>query len=281
MPPYSLLALLLLLLPGLVLAQTASKSNYLGNRITNTSIFLDPNKIQMFGSINGLLDQNMSENQYLPFGEGGSQSIVSKRLSEDKAWEIFGEMGVFTQFSWSQVDGEQQRNMLNVDYKIAFSYARSSGPSTWRLRFFHVSYHLGDDYIIRNSIRKYSENKVNYEQLEFTYFKEMGSSRLFAGLGSVIRPNAERLPLSYQTGFQSNLKKESKNWGWTFGTHIKGMQKTEFTPSIKAAICPAYFSYSKQEPVRIALEYYNGHLPYSQFENERIERIGMGLYFYL
>lgn len=279
-PQYSFLALLLLLalIPGLTFAQ----SNWLSNRITNTSIFLDPTEIQMSGSINGLTDYNTTENQYLPFGVGGSQSIVSKRISEDKAWEFFGEMGVFTQFSWTQVDGEQQRNMLNVDYKIAFSYARTSGPSTWRLRFFHVSSHLGDDYIIRNQIRKYSENKVNYEQLEFTYFRELSTkSRIYGGVGSVVRPNSLRLPFSYHFGLHTNLRKEAKKWCWTMGAYTKGMQETDFTPSVKLGIGRAYFTESKAEPVRLLVEYYKGQLPYSQLESNRIEWIGLGLYFYL
>ena len=254
----------------------------MGTRITNTAMFLDPNEIQMFGSINGLLDQNMTENQYLPFGVGGSQSIVSKAESEEKGWEIFGEMGVFTQFQWSQVDGKQQRDMLNVDYKLAFSYARKNAKNTYRLRFFHVSSHLGDDYIIRNEINKYSENKVNYEQLEFTYFRELNNHiRTYGGIGSVIRPNSLRLPFSYHLGFDANIKGAGKKWGWTFGAFSKGHQETDFSPSLKAAAGRAFYAFKKVEPIRIVLEYYTGHLPYSQFEEERIEWLGLGLYFYL
>lgn len=92
-------------------------------------------------------------------------------MDNEKAWEVFAELGTFTQFEWKIVDGDQQRNLINTDYKAAISYARKvSEKFTYRLRFFHVSSHLGDDFIIRNGINKLSENKVNYEQLEFSVF---------------------------------------------------------------------------------------------------------------
>ena len=131
-------------------------------RITQTNIFLDPVEMQMSGSINGLLSEDFIEQQYLPFTVGVDQSIFSKQVSETKAWEIVGEMGVFTQFEWKEVEGIQQRNLINVDYKVAFSFVKQLDEThTYRVRFFHVSSHLGDDYIIRNSINSYTENRVN------------------------------------------------------------------------------------------------------------------------
>ncbi len=132
-------------------------------------MYLDPTEIQFSGSITALMDKDALEEQYLPFGFGGAQSIVGKQIEENKAWEIVGELGAFTQFEWTTVDNEQQRNLLNTDYKIAFSYVRKvNTQSTYRFRFYHVSSHLGDDFMIRYRINKFTTNKVNYEQLEFT-----------------------------------------------------------------------------------------------------------------
>ena len=259
------------------------QKTWMGKRLTNTAMFMDPTEVQFSGSINGLLNEDINENQYLPFNIGASQSIYAKSLSENKAWEIMGELGAFTQFEWIEVDGSQQRNLLNTDYKIAFSYVRKlSEKTTYRLRFFHVSSHLGDDFIIRNSIRKFSENKVNYEQLEFTYYKYLGSKfRFYGGIGAVVRPDSEREPLSYHFGSQLNLNKESKKWGWSFGYMVKGFQETDFQPNLKVGFGPAYYTESKEEPVRFVIEYYTGHLPYSQFEQNHIDWLGLGLYFYI
>lgn len=261
----------------------SAQTNWLGPRLTNTSLYLDPTEIQMFGSITGLVDQDLSEYQYIPFGFGGAQSIVSKQLEENKAWEIVGELGAFTQFEWKTVNNEQQRNLLNTDYRITFAYARKvSAKATYRFRFFHVSSHLGDDYIIRTGTRKFTTNKVNYEQLEFTYFRNFRkNARWYAGFGSVVRPNSSRLPFSYHLGAHQDFRKGDKKWGWTLGTLIKGFQETDFNPNLKIGFGPSYFATSKAVPLRLVLEYYNGHLPYSQFEENEIEWLGLGLYFNL
>lgn len=244
-------------------------------------MYLDPTEIQFSGSITGMFDKDVLEDQYLPFGFGAAQSILSKQIKEQKAWEIVGELGAFTQFEWTTVNNEQQRNLLNTDYKIAFSYVRKVNfQSTYRIRFFHVSSHLGDDIIIRNGINKFTENKVNYEQLEFTFYRYIeGGVRIYGGVGSVIRPNSLRLPFSYHFGSHQNYHQEDNKWGWTLGFMFKGFQETDFNPNLKIGFGPSYFASSKAEPFRIVLEYYNGHLPYSQFEQNKTEWMGLGIYF--
>ena len=259
-----------------------AQSTWMGNRVTKSNIYLDPTEIQMSGSITGLQNKNKSQNQYLPFGIGIGQSIYAVQLEENKAWEIVGEMGVFTQFEWKEVDGKQQRNLINTDYKIAFSFIKQlNNRSTYRIRGFHVSSHLGDDYIIRNDIASYTENKVNYEQIEFTYFYQLIENKLntVIGLGSVIRPNALRLPFSYTLGLDYTAIKLSKNWGLTSGFVFKGFQETNFNLNVKASAGIAYQNQAKKQPIRIVIEYYTGHLPYSQFEQNKIEWFGLGLYF--
>ena len=252
----------------------------MAQRLTQTNIFLDPVEMQMSGSINGLLSEDFLEQQYLPFTVGVDQSIFSKQVSETKAWEIVGEMGVFTQFDWKEVEGIQQRNLINVDYKIAFSFVKQIDKiHTYRVRFFHVSSHLGDDFIIRNSINSYTENRVNYEQLELTYIRQLPQlkSKVFAGVGGVIRPDALRKPFSYIVGM--DRANQDKKHSLTGGFVIKGFQETDFNLNLKAGVGMAYRSDSKKEPIRIILEYCTGHLPYSQFEQQKIEWLGLGLYF--
>lgn len=280
----------------------AQELKWAGKRLSNTSAFLDHNEVQMFGSITsieydskteirdfGNLSQEIYDYttsvQYVPFGFGADQSIVSKTLKDQKAksWEIFAEFGVTTQFEWRHVDTAFiQRNHLNSDFRIAFSYARTYESSTYRIRFFHVSSHLGDDFIIRHGINRYSPTKMNYEQADFTYFKTINNKhRWYTGAGSIIRPQSLRLPFMFMAGSQSNWKKEGKNWGWTAGFNVKSHQETEFFPNLKVAAGPAYFTDTKAEPIRVVLEYYMGHIPYSQFEVQRVYWLGAGLYLYI
>ncbi len=70
-----------------------------------------------------------------------------------------------------------------------------------------------------------------------------------------------------------------KKHSLTGGFVLKGFQETDFNLNLKAAIGLAYRSKTKNEPIRIVLEYYTGHLPYSQYEQQKIDWLGLGLYF--
>lgn len=255
---------------------------WMGKRQTNSSIVLDPSEIQMFGTIATVLNQPINEYQYIPFAFGASKSIVSKLIDNNRTWEMVAEFGVFTQFEWTTIDGKQQRNLLNADYKAAFSYVRKQAFSTFRVRFFHVSTHLGDDYIFRNALESHTFNNRNYEQIDFTYYRNLRPNwRVYAGLGSVVRPNIKRRPFSYQIGSQREFLKEKKQFALSCGINLQGFQETSFTPNVKTAFGVAYIQEDNEEPIRLLLEFYSGHLPYSQKEKETIDWLGIGLYFYI
>lgn len=76
-------------------------------------------------------------------------------IDTNRAWEMVAELTI--------IEGKQQRNILSADYKAAFSYVRKQTFSTFRVRFFHVSTHLGNDYIFRNAVESHTFNNRNYE----------------------------------------------------------------------------------------------------------------------
>ncbi|MCB0803167.1 MAG: DUF1207 domain-containing protein [Flavobacteriales bacterium] len=304
------LIVLLVVLVAFQLTQAQEKV-WLGKRITNTAIFLDPTEVQMFGSITQLtydqstkiknyrkpnqpnatknitrdVDEATNSRQYIPFNFGGALPIVSKILTDKKAksWEIFAEVGVTTQFEWRHMDtGGIKRNNLNSDYRINLNYVRAFEKSSYRIRMFHVSSHLGDDFISQQGITFAYPTTMNYEQLDFTYFRDINQKySYYLGAGSVIRPESIRLPFSYMLGSEANWKNSERKWGWTAGINIKGHQTTDFYPNVKIAAGPAFFSSFKDEPFRIVFEYYNGHIPYSQYEVEKVSWFGAGIYFYI
>ncbi len=256
--------------------------NWFQQRNTSTANYLDPNEVQMMCTVSGVIDteESITDYQYIPFAFGAAQSIFQSQDKKERPYEIFVELASMTQFEWKVVDGQQQRNLINTDYKIAFSWAKIYEKSTFRLRFFHVSSHLGDDYIFRSRINSHTENKVNYEQLEFSLFQNWSNyKRGGATVGSVIRPNAKRKALSSNLFFENSLFKTS-NWGFTYGGLLKVVQETDFNPNIKLAAGLAY-KRDEYQPLRIVFEYYKGQLPYSQYEKNEIEWLGMGMYFYI
>ena len=69
---------------SLLVFSSFAQSGWMSNRSTQTNIFLDPTEIQMSGSINGVLSENVTKEQYLPFSVGVDQSIFYKQISSQK-----------------------------------------------------------------------------------------------------------------------------------------------------------------------------------------------------
>lgn len=257
-----------------------AQKEWLGSKKINSTIYSDPTEIQLFGSISQFKESSEgTSTPYLPFAFGVEKSILSKK-TETRNWELLAGFVSFTQFEWKELNGKMQRNLLNTDYKAAITYHFEKNKSIYRIRLYHVSSHLGDDYILRNFINKYTENKVNYEQIEFHTIREIRPKlKAVAGLGIVARPNALRKPISLSAGLEYNkFDKQKSGWGYSIGFNAKAMQEHDFNPATKVLIGPTYFNKELDPALRFALEFFNGNLPYSQFEGNRVYWFGLGMY---
>lgn len=258
----------------------SQSKKWFGKRITNTQIYLDPLEPQIQGSM-VRFPQETNNYLYIPFTIGGTTSIVSKAKTETDKWEIAGGLAVFTQFEWKTVAGEWQRNLINADYKASLMFNRTMNSHTFRVRLFHISSHLGDDYIIRNAIRFYIPNPVNYEQLDVTWFEQLNKSiRWYGNIGSVVRPGSIRKPLSFQSGFLIDKQLANRALGFSGALDVKVYQQNQFTPNWRLAAGPSWFL-ADRLPMRVLAEFYTGHLPYSVYESKRVQWFGIGTCFVL
>ena len=269
----------LLFLPVLCPAQKAQKVLFLPSDRLFPAITLDPNESQAYATIAPYWEEGkFTDRLYLPFGLGFYKGFL--RWNTDKPFEIGFDFSAHTQFEWATYDGKMQRNILNADFKVSVLFQKKiNARHSCRLRFFHVSSHLGDDYIIRNGVSSYFPNPNNYEQLDFTWSWQNNRWRYYGGTGLVVRPHTIRKRFSAQAGafFEKPL---NCKWplGLIGGVDVKILAQNDFEPGIKTAF-GLRTGQPKKKPLRIMAEYYRGHLPYSPFEFKHVQWIGAGLYF--
>ena len=89
-----------------------------------------------------------------------------------------------TQFELYEDANDTKRRMMNVDYRIGLHYQFRNETSSTRVRLYHLSSHLGDDYVISRGITSFFENKVNYEQIDVTHSVQYRSIRYYGGFGA-------------------------------------------------------------------------------------------------
>ncbi|HFA49022.1 MAG TPA: DUF1207 domain-containing protein [Bacteroidetes bacterium] len=242
-------------------------------------LIFDPNESQAFGTIAAYWEGGKNTDKlYLPFGMGFYKGFL--RWNKKKPFEIGFDFAAQTQFEWVFENGKSERNILNSDLKVSVMlHKKISEKHSFRLRFYHVSSHLGDDFIIRNNIGSYFPNPNNYEQLDFLWSIQNGGARYYGGAGLVVRPEIIRKRVSFQFGSQyEHFLKTKLPLAFTAGIDVKILEENEFNPGLKTGLG---FRLGKKEssPLRIIAEYYRGNLPYSPFEFKKVQWLGVGLYF--
>lgn len=242
-------------------------------------ILLDPLESQVYGSV--LPSYYINSERYVgsivPFAFGFNKPFYRHTSEPGRSEEIVLDAGSFTQFEvyFDQVKRSQRRQIMNTDYKVSIQYNLRRGDNNYRFRLYHLSSHLGDDYLFRNSITAPSPNSVNYELIDATYSRTVRDWRVYGGLGIGLRKSEERKRLSAQLGafYKKPSLKAARLVG---GVDIKLWQQTDFRPGIHGAIGVEVGRTANN--LTFLAETYSGFRPYSQFENQNVFWLGVGVY---
>lgn len=242
-------------------------------------ILLDPLEAQTYGSVLPLYLTNGERyvGSIVPFAFGFNKPFYRRTTAPGRSEEIVLDLASFTQFEvyFDQIARYQRRQIVNNDYKVSIQYNLRRGDNNYRFRVYHLSSHLGDDYIYRNRITAPSTNSVNYEQLDAMYSRTIRDWRVYGGLGITLRKPEERKPLSAQFG--AFYKKPSQQAARLVGgVDVKFFQETEFRPGVHAGLGVEVGRTANN--LTFLAETYSGFRPYSQYENQTIFWLGVGVY---
>ena len=268
-------SLLLVLLAAPLLAQRTAE--WLPSGHLFAPILLDPLEAQASGSVLKRWEEGkVVDGLFAPFAIGFRKPLVRWTRDEDHASELAFDLGAFTQFeTFTDNRGNYRRFMYNVDYKVSLSYAIQRGSSAWRFRFYHLSSHLGDDYIIRQGITAAYPNPNNYEQFDVLYSTQRGGWRHYGGGGLVISAASNRKRPYAQAG--TLFKTGGETVRLLAGADLRLLAQTAYTPNVKAGL-GLEVGNPENRPLTFLLEGYVGKLPYSTYEERRTAWVGAGVY---
>lgn len=240
-------------------------------------ILLDPLEAQSGGSLVKRWEEGREvKGLFAPFAIGFRKPLVRWTRDEDRASELAFDVGAFTQFEMFTDDrGNYRRFMYNADYKVSLSYAIQRGRGAWRFRFYHLSSHLGDDYIIRQRIASAYPDANNYEQFDVLYATQRRGWRHYGGGGLVISAAAKRKRPYFQAGTLFRTGGEMVRF--LAGADLRLLAQTDYTLNVKAGI-GLEVGKVENRPLAFLLEGYTGKLPYSTYEERRTAWVGAGVY---
>ena len=218
------------------------------------------------------------------FGENfGIARWAGRHAAE--AWQFNLSAAVLAQFDMRA----PSTDLVNADYIVGFPLSYRNDNWSVRLRFFHQSSHLGDEFLLR-----VHPDRVNlsFESLETLVSYEWESWRAYGGGEYLVNREPEELDpgilhagVEYRASAPTwNIRTlgaarligglDVKSWeqhDWRSGTSLKfGF---EFRPQRDAGF--------NKRSWNLLLEYYDGPSPYGQFYTYEVTYWGVGLVLHL
>lgn len=174
-------------------------------------------------------------------------------------------------------------DLVNADYIIGFPLTVRSKDWSGRLRLYHQSSHLGDEYLLypRAGAAPVERINLSYEALEAWLGWDWRGLRLFAGPTYILHSDTPLQRRSVQAGFDYT--------GPAFGgspahpyLSLFGnwWEEVDWDPSVSAQAGLTFASpYAGKRRFQIYGEFHQGHLPFGQFFRQNAWFYGIGMSF--
>lgn len=204
---------------------------------------------------------------------------------EDSGLQLGLAGGVFAQFDMLA----PSMDLMNADYVIGLPLSFGAYGLTGRVRLYHQSSHLGDEFLLRTQPQRIN---LSFEALEVLVSGAVGSWRVFGGGEYLLRHDPDQLrPGLVHGGLEYHQKQPVARIGHmatarvVMGVDVRLWQQHDWSPGLsgKAGLefCPADSQRLGERSWSILVEGYSGPSPYGQFYSEDITSFGFGLYFWL
>jgi len=211
-------------------------------------------------------------------GLGQTIALVDAR---DPGWQLAVSAGVFSQFDVATTT----THLMNTDYIIGVPVSRRWGARSARLRVYHQSSHLGEEFPDGGAVRR---QLLSFEALEVLFADELANWRIYGGgeyrfqhTPDDLAPAVAHAGLEY-SGRASLVRlgtvghgrlvaaldaKSFEDRGWQVGWSLKTGLSFETAPGDE--------NHGPRWSIMLAA--YRGPTPYGQFYRENLSSVGLGV----
>lgn len=216
------------------------------------------------------------------FGENfGIVRWVGRDTTE--GWQLSLAGAVFAQFDLQT----ESFDLMNADYVIGIPLTHRRGATSARVRLYHQSSHLGDEYLLRSGAERIN---IQWESIEAIVARELGDVRVYGGGEYMLHREPATLRAgAWHGGVEYHHPKPvvgvgAIGRGWLVAAlDARGWAEHAWRPgwSGKAGLefGPAPARSDDGRRWSILVEAYDGPSPYGQFYAVDVSYVGVGLYF--
>jgi uncharacterized protein DUF1207/BON domain-containing protein len=201
------------------------------------------------------------------------------RGREGDGWQVGISGAVFAIFNLDAASSD----LLNADYIVGFPISYRSKEWSARMRLFHQSSHLGDEFLLmtqdQQPVPPATRINLSYEALELLGSWERRGLRAYGGGTRIlsIEPDLERDRAQVGLEYRGNLL------GWRTARAVAGLDVQAWDQSgwdrdksFKAGFM-FRSPYGDARSLQVLLEYYEGHAPHGQFFDVVVEYFALGI----
>jgi hypothetical protein len=183
-------------------------------------------------------------------------------------------------------------DLINADYLIGLPITMRSGAFSARVRLYHQSSHLGDEFLLREDNPKFVRENISFEAAEMILSLDGGPFRIYAGGEYLLRrePNDLERYVAHG-GLELRPSRRLVRFGSVAGVRFvaagdfKASQEQDWKPSVSVRTGFEFDRPRNTEPPGrrwgLLFEMYTGPSPYGQFFRNDVQQLGVGIHFTL
>jgi hypothetical protein len=177
-----------------------------------------------------------------------------------------------------RLDMDQEHDVRAVDFRAGVPISVSFGRLQTRFGYYHLSSHLGDEFLLRNP----GYPRVNYSRdvlfIGAAYWLD-NSTRIYSEMGWAFYSDVSE-PWEFSFGIEEAPRHPTGIRGAPFyAVHGHLREEVDFGGNVTAQLGWAWRSTHDTGLLRLGLHYFNGKSNQYSFYDDHEEMIGMGLWY--
>ena len=200
---------------------------------------------------------------------------------KDQEWELGMQAGLFGIMDI----GIDPSALINADYFVGVPITYRKGSLTTLLRPYHMSTHLGDEFMLTREGKATKRINLSYEGIDLLLSYNIHPFRVYGGGGYLVNKDPsyiKRLKVQIGTEYYSDYTFLDGRLRPVSGIDIKADQNGKWFPgvSVKTGV-QIENSALISNKLQLMLEFYSGKSMHGQFYKDKIQTIGIGLHAFL
>ena len=251
--------------------------------LPDTQLFLplqaDPKEPRFYVSALNV-SSDIQDTTVAAVGFGENFGIMRRGSNPNRGWQVGISAAVFAQF-----DLETSDDLMNADYIIGIPVTWRHDDWSGRVRLYHQSSHLGDEYLLRVQPERVN---LSFESLEVILAHDFSSLRIYGGGEYLLRHEPSDLAEGlFHVGLDWRDNEPAFHFSnlasarWVAGVDVKRWIQNDWATqySVKAGLefSPLRKGNNSTRRWSLLAEFYDGASPYGQFYEDDLRYLGLAI----